>query len=155
MFQQFRMRFFFCLFITIAVLCTATLTQGAIYQWVSTTQGIQQSSTLCPDGANVSAGPNASLSNIDLTQAYIPLVDLTNTDLTKTNLTLAYLYGAVFNNAEVSGANFSYTTPLSFSLPQLQSTASYQQKDLSGIGLSGNNLTDWDLSGQDLSSAYF
>ena len=40
-----------------------------------------------------------------------------------------------------------------FTKEQLYSTASYQQKNLRGIGLSGNDLTGWDFSGQDLTGA--
>jgi uncharacterized protein YjbI with pentapeptide repeats len=40
-------------------------------------------------------------------------------------------------------------------LPQLYSTASYQQRNLRGIGLVNNNLTGWDFSGQDLTGVRF
>ena len=36
---------------------------------------------------------------------------------------------------------------------QLYSTQSYQTKDLSGIGLRGNDLTGWDFSEQNLTGA--
>jgi uncharacterized protein YjbI with pentapeptide repeats len=38
---------------------------------------------------------------------------------------------------------------------QLYSTASYQEKNLRGIGLSSSDLSGWDFSGQDLTNAYF
>ena len=42
-----------------------------------------------------------------------------------------------------------------FTKEQLYSTASYQQRNLRGIGLGYNNLTGWDFSGQDLTGADF
>ena len=36
---------------------------------------------------------------------------------------------------------------------QLESTASYQAKNLQGIGLGDNDLTGWDFSGQNLTNA--
>jgi hypothetical protein len=53
----------------------------------------------------------------------------------------------------VTGADFRYTTSRGFTKEQLYSTASYQQRDLRGIRLGANNLTDWDFSGQDLTGA--
>ena len=53
----------------------------------------------------------------------------------------------------VTGANFSDTTSRGFTQAQLASTASYQAKNLQGIGLGGNDLTGWDLSGQNLTNA--
>ena len=41
-----------------------------------------------------------------------------------------------------------------FTAEQLYSTASYQAKNLGGIGLDYNNLTAWDFNGQNLSNAY-
>ena len=49
--------------------------------------------------------------------------------------------------------NFSYTTSRGFTQAQLASTASYQAKNLQGIGLWYNHLTGWDLSGQNLANA--
>ena len=47
------------------------------------------------------------------------------------------------------------TTRSGFTREQLYSTASYQQRNLRGIGLSFNDLTGWDFSGQDLTGADF
>jgi hypothetical protein len=61
----------------------------------------------------------------------------------------------------VAGANFSRACGYEscngsgITLPQLYSTASYQQRDLRGIGLRHNDLTGWDFSGQDLAGADF
>ena len=45
------------------------------------------------------------------------------------------------------------STGSGITLPQLYSTASYQQRNLRGIGLSGHDLTGGDFSGQDLTGA--
>ena len=59
---------------------------------------------------------------------------------------------ATFTGATVTGANLEYTK---LTAAQLYSTASYQAKNLPGIGLGGNNLKGWDLSGQNLQDADF
>ena len=53
----------------------------------------------------------------------------------------------------VTGANFSGTTSTGFTKEQLYSTASYQAKNLTGIGLGQNDLSGWDFSGQNLTNA--
>jgi uncharacterized protein YjbI with pentapeptide repeats len=55
----------------------------------------------------------------------------------------------------VTGASFDGTTRRGFTEVQLQSTASYQAKDLWGVGLGSNGLNGWDFSGQNLTSADF
>jgi uncharacterized protein YjbI with pentapeptide repeats len=73
--------------------------------------------------------------------------NLTNANLTNANLTNAYL-----DNATVKGADFDYTN---ITAQQLYSTASYQAKDLTGIGLGSNNLTGGNFAGQNLTKANF
>ena len=72
-----------------------------------------------------------------------PTQSLDSSTLTNANLT-----GAV-----VTGASFGETTSRGFTQAQLASTASYQTKNLQGIGLWCNNLTGWDFSGQNLTNA--
>jgi uncharacterized protein YjbI with pentapeptide repeats len=55
----------------------------------------------------------------------------------------------------VTNANFGQTTSSGFTKEQLYSTASYQQKNLQGIGLDNNDLTGWDFSGQVVIGATF
>ena len=71
------------------------------------------------------------------------------------NLSNAYLGGSTLTNADLSGAtvtgaNFDDTTSRGFTKEQLYSTASYQAKNLQGIGLGSNDLSGWDFSGQNL-----
>jgi uncharacterized protein YjbI with pentapeptide repeats len=83
--------------------------------------------------------------------------------LTNANFAGSHLYGADFNSSTLTNANlagtivalarFSGATSRGFTKEQLYSTASYQQRNLLGIGLSFNDLTGWDFSGQDLSGA--
>ncbi|MFO0901154.1 MAG: pentapeptide repeat-containing protein [Pirellulales bacterium] len=65
------------------------------------------------------------------------------------------LTNANLGDAVVKGADFRGTTSAGLTLAQLASTASYKAKDLQGIGLADNNLTDWDFSGQNLTGAVF
>jgi len=53
----------------------------------------------------------------------------------------------------VAGANFRGSTRKGFTKEQLYSTASYQAHDLHNIELSYNDLTGWNLAGQNLTSA--
>jgi prepilin-type N-terminal cleavage/methylation domain-containing protein len=83
--------------------------------------------------------------------------NLTNANLQETTLTDANMAGAV-----VAGAIFWGTITRGFTKEQLYSTASYQAKVLRGVQFSGDfyldrptDLTDWDLSGQDLAEAAF
>ena len=83
---------------------------------------------------------NARFINTNLTNALLERSTLTNADLT---------------GALVTGACFYDTTSRGFTQAQLVSTASYQQKNLQGIGLGGNDLTGWDFTGQRIRDADF
>jgi uncharacterized protein YjbI with pentapeptide repeats len=80
--------------------------------------------------------------------------DFSGQDLTGANFHSSGLANANLAGAMVTGASFSETTSFGFIKEQLYSTASYQQRNLRGIGLTSNNLTGWDFSGQDLTGAY-
>jgi uncharacterized protein YjbI with pentapeptide repeats len=87
--------------------------------------------------------------------------DLSNWDFSGQNLSYAFLAGSTLTGANlaeavVTAAGFGATTSLGFTAKQLYSTASYQRKDLQGIGLGyGNDLSNWDFSGQNLAGASF
>ena len=55
----------------------------------------------------------------------------------------------------IRGASFRSNTDSGLTAVQLYSTASYQLGDLAGIRLGGNDLTDWDLAGQNLFQSRF
>ena len=116
-------------------------------------------------GANLSdasLGPllaNANLAGANLTRARLSYATLTDANLTGANLTGASLHSSTLTNANftgavVTGTSFGNTTSRGLTQAQLVSTASYQANDLQGIELVENDLTDWDFSGQNLSSAY-
>jgi uncharacterized protein YjbI with pentapeptide repeats len=82
--------------------------------------------------------------------------DLSGQDLMKASFGYSKLSGANLTGATVTGADFGATTTHGFTKEQLYSTASYQQKILQGIGLGHfNDLTSWNLSGQNLTNANF
>ena len=60
-----------------------------------------------------------------------------------------------FTNAIINGTNFSNTVSNGFTRSQLYSTKSYQNKDLTGIILNFNDLSDWNFDGQNLQNSYF
>ena len=104
----------------------------------------------------------ADFHQANLNSAYLGSAILTHTDFRQANLTNASFYvatltDAVFTDAEVRGARFSksYGLGTGITLAQLYSTASYQAKDLSGIGLFLNNLTGGNFAGQNLTNVDF
>ena len=120
---------------------------------------------------------NANLSAVNLADADLENADLTDANLTGANLTNAYLRSSRLTNANLTGANLTNAdllyaatdgTDLSGAVviealfggwgltqEQLYSTASYQTKNLQGVGFSGVDLTGWDFSGQDLTNGGF
>jgi uncharacterized protein YjbI with pentapeptide repeats len=111
-----------------------------------------------------------NLNGQNLTDAHFESSTLTNADLSGANLANAYLSNSTLTNANLSGAvvtgtNFGGTTSRGFTKEQLYSTASYQEENLQGVAFGfpceglcswvGNDLTGWNLSGQDLTNASF
>ena len=67
---------------------------GDIDEWAylnpsNPSDGVYQSTILCPSGSGVNAAQNADLSGLNLTQAYLVAVNLANANLDTTNLTTA------------------------------------------------------------------
>jgi uncharacterized protein YjbI with pentapeptide repeats len=98
----------------------------------------------------------------NLTRSILSLATLTNANLTRANLANAMLNNATLTDANLTGAvvagsDFSlYSDSVTLSglaKEQLYSTASYQTKNLRGIGLSLNNLTGWEFTEQNLTNA--
>jgi uncharacterized protein YjbI with pentapeptide repeats len=81
--------------------------------------------------------------------------DFTNADLSNANLADAALFDTIFNGAIVKGADISSTTTGGFTAGQLYTTRSYLLGDLTGIRLSGNNLSAWNFAAQNLTNADF
>src|SRR5262249_40218321 len=100
-----------------------TFSQAAradIFQWEYVTpgdpsSGMQQSSTLCPDGSGVNATAHADLFGRDLTKAYLfsktlsdadaAYVTLASGDLANANLTGVDFSSASFDSATLTNAN--------------------------------------------------
>jgi len=118
------------------------------------------------DLSGISFGGNHSgwdFSGQNLTSASFAGATLTNANLTGANLTSVNFVGgttltnANFTNAIIKNAAFGGLYFTGFTKEQLYSTKSYQDKDLSGVSFASNtmNLSGWDFSGQNLTSASF
>ena len=105
-------------------------------------------------GANMS-GWNFSEQN--LTNASFHGSMLTGTNFNKANLTNVNLGRADLTNADLAGANVrgAHFGTTVLTPEQLYSTASYRERDMTGIGLSSNNLTGWNFADQKLVDARF
>ena len=84
--------------------------------------------------------------------------DLTGWDFSQQNLSHADFRRAApptrfYSGASVRDAQFDDVTSKGFRKEQLYSTASYQERNLHGIGLNNNDLVNWDFSRQDLTGA--
>jgi|GEM_PF-348829 len=97
----------------------------------------------------------ASLAEVDLTSANLGYATLTGSNLEGANLKGTTLVGVNFTDAEIVRADLGSTVINGFTAGQLYSTASYKSKNLSGIGLSNNDLSEWNLAGQNLLEADF
>lgn len=97
----------------------------------------------------------ANLQDANFQSAKLMNVDFASADLTGATLSVAHLSGATLDDAAVTAANFLGTTDRGLTKEQIYSTASYRSGNLEGIGLSLNDLSNWDLSGQRLERAMF
>ncbi|OHB54589.1 MAG: hypothetical protein A2Y12_09710 [Planctomycetes bacterium GWF2_42_9] len=93
------------------------------------------------------------ISGISLVYSDLTNWNLAGQNLTNANFNNANLTGTNLTDVEIRGANFSNNT--SFTSSQLHSTKSYKDKDISGINLGYNNLTNWNFAGQNLTNASF
>lgn len=100
--------------------------RNSIIEGVSLTKGTFRESKL----------NGVSFVNSDLSGADLIAVDLSSTNLT---------------NAVIRGAQLAGTVRLGLTREQLESTASYQTKDLSDTVLSFNDLSGWDFRQQNMS----
>jgi uncharacterized protein YjbI with pentapeptide repeats len=95
------------------------------------------------------AGQN--LTGADLSGTNLAGADLSNANLTNASLAWCWMAGTNFTDATINGADVWISTD--FTLPQLYSTASYKNKDLSNIQFWGSNLGGGNFKGQDFSGA--
>jgi uncharacterized protein YjbI with pentapeptide repeats len=137
--------------VCLVVLLICSVAHADIYRW--------DNGELIPGTEGIDPGPGvqldhrelgyAALSGLNLTASGFGFSNLSYANLSSSTLTAAHLTGAV-----VTGTNLGNTTSRGFTQAQLVSTASYQAKNLQGIVLGQNNLTAWDLSGQNFTDAY-
>ena len=108
--------------------------------WVSSTAS----------GTIFSTSENAtSYSNSDFTSAYLKNANFTDAILSNTD----------FTDAIVEGANFNYSSPITsdskLNTEQLYSTASYKNKNLTGIKFGDNYMVGFDFTGQNMTNVSF
>ncbi|QDU70408.1 pentapeptide repeat-containing protein [Mucisphaera calidilacus] len=91
--------------------------------------------------------PAISLTGLDLSGFNLDRLDLSETNTT----------GIVITNATIAYANFNTTASSHNKLTRdmLESTLSYQQGHLPGLGLEGHDLSGWDLAGANLAHSNF
>ena len=107
-------------------------------------------------GANFS---KANLEKVDFTGANLTGADFSYAELTNGR----YNYSPTFDNAIITGANFScvasntvdnpYEWAGQYIMNYIRSTASYADKNFSGVGLANVSLSDEDFSGFNLEGA--
>ena len=102
----------------------------------------------------------ASYKNKDLTGVQFDDLKMGGWNFVGQNLTGASLSGASLSNSDftnsiITGASLYFTTDRGFTREQFYSTASYKNKNLTGVDLGDNDLAGWNLSGQNLTGASF
>ena len=95
----------------------------------------------------------SNLTNANFNSATLNDTDFTNTNLTNANFTKATLTGANLSGAEIRGAKFANAT--GFTSEMLCSTASYANKDLSGVYVSYATIDGVNFDGVNLSDVSF
>jgi uncharacterized protein YjbI with pentapeptide repeats len=169
--------FWLLILCTLASTSRADIYQWAWIDPNDPSQGKYQSSVLCPDGAGVSPTSNldnldltqAYLIGADLWGMSFRSAVMTNADFSGANIYFIFqcdnanLTGANFSGANIGYASFSSVNltnadfsgarlnnvgfSANLSLSQLYSTANYQSKILTGIGLSHADLTGANFAG--------
>ena len=82
--------------------------------------------------------------------------DFTNSNLEGARFAFINSFsGTNFSGANIKNASFAYATDAGFTLEQLRSTKSFQERDLSGIDFEGSTFPGADFSGMNLSGVDF
>jgi uncharacterized protein YjbI with pentapeptide repeats len=102
--------------------------------------------------ANLSSAnlSNSNLSGVNLAVANLSSSNLSNANLSNSNLSFSNLSNGNFSGALLSGAKLTNAVSDGFTYAQLASTLSFLQKDLANVWLDHSDLSNWDLSGQNL-----
>lgn len=101
--------------------------------------------------ASTGSYQNKNLSGVGLMGMDLSGCDFSNQNLTNSSVISSTLSGTIFTGALVQGTYFSADTGLTFA--QIESTASYQQKNLTGILFNDMDLHIWNFSSQNLNFA--
>ena len=96
-----------------------------------------------------------NLSNVDIASNDLSGWDFSNQNLTGTIFSFSNLTSANFANSIITEARLQRTVEIGFTKEQLYSTKSYQDKNLRGVSLWGNDLSGWNFSNQNLEDAVF
>lgn len=102
------------------------------------------------DGWNFSS---QNLSNASLQEASLVGADFTDANLSNVRFYKSDVTGANFEDAVLHETSLHNVT--GFTSNQLYGTASYQEKDLSGLRLGHGQMEGWDFSSQNLTNAGF
>jgi autotransporter-associated beta strand protein len=97
------------------------------------------------------AGQN--LAGASFSYSMLANANFTGANLTGANLASSTLTGATFTGATIAGTILDQAT--GFTSAQLYSTLSYAQSNLQGIQFQNNDMTSWNLAGQNLSGTQF
>lgn len=96
---------------------------------------------------------NFRLAGGDFNRANLTEANFSGADATGVSFMYATLTGLDLSNAVVRRANFNNGVSKGFTREMLESTASFKLRQLDGIDLSSNNLSNWDFRNQDLREA--
>ena len=97
----------------------------------------------------------SSFRNAIMTDASFSKMNFSESDFTDATLAGATFSETKIDGAVIKGADLSSIVQNGFTKEHLYSTASYKDKDLSGVWFDYNNISGWDLSGQNLQNASF
>jgi uncharacterized protein YjbI with pentapeptide repeats len=130
---------------------------SADFSSANLTQVNLRSATLTSANLSGVDAPGADFSDANLSSAVLSGANLSQAILARTSFSSASLTGANLASAVVRGANFTRSVEGvgGISLAQLYSTATYLERDLSGINFTRNDLTGADFAGHTLTTATF
>ena len=92
------------------------------------------------------------LHGISLRESNLNGWDLSEQNLSNASFDSTVLANADLSEAVIAGVSFRDTTSRGLTSDQLYSTASYQEKNLSGVDLGHNDLSGWNFAGQNLAN---
>jgi uncharacterized protein YjbI with pentapeptide repeats len=98
---------------------------------------------------------NAHFANADLTGSNLYRANASGADFSGSNLRDASFRGTLLTDANLTNADIRGAAVSGFTLQQLYSTASYQNRNLRGVSLTGSMLPNADFQSQDLTNAFF